>query len=94
MAGDQSNQEDSAFIETENGQLGLRTSTHTYGMRIDAKTGLILNNEECFYDLRSDPYQLTNLSGSKSNQELSASLRERLIAWHNDTPWMHHGVSY
>ena len=94
MAGGQSNQEDSAFIETENGQIGLRTSTHTYGMRIDPKTGLILNNGECFYDLRSDPYQLTNLSGSKSTQELSASLRERLIAWHNDTPWMHHGVSY
>ncbi len=35
--------------------------------------------EEFLYDLEADPYELTNLIGLKSHQEVAHKLRERLL---------------
>ena len=35
--------------------------------------------EECLYDLQADPYELTNLIGLASHQEVSRVLRQRLL---------------
>ena len=35
--------------------------------------------EEALYDLQADPYELTNLVGLESHQEVAAVMRERLI---------------
>ena len=90
--GDARGEEDGVFVETSRGQVGLRTTTHTYGIRIDPKTGLVLDDRDCFYDLRTDPWQLFNLRGSSGDAKLAAGLRDRVLAWHHETPWMHGGA--
>ena len=35
--------------------------------------------EESLYDLQADPYELANLIGRESHQEVAAVMRERLI---------------
>ena len=85
-------EEDGVFVETAGGRVGLRTSTHTYGIQTDPENGRVLNDRECFYDLQSDPFQLTNLQGSDRDAVLAAGLRDRVLAWHHDTPWMHRGI--
>ena len=84
--------DDGVFVETSRGEVGLRTATHTYGIRVDPKCGTVLDDQECFYDLRSDPYQLSNLRDARRDEELAAGLRDRVLAWHHDTPWMQSGV--
>lgn len=84
--------DDGVFVETGNGQVGLRTSTHTYGIRVDPKNGTVLDDRECFYDLRADPYQLSNLRDAGGEERLAAGLRDRALAWHHETPWMHSGA--
>ncbi len=81
-----------AFIETGSGEIGLRTTTHTYGIRVDPKTGRVLDDRACLYDLRTDPYQMNDLRNSDCDAGLAAGLRDRVLAWHHETPWMHSGA--
>lgn len=85
-------EEEGVFIETGRGEIGLRTATHTYGIRIDPKTGRVLDDRACFYDLRTDPYQMNNLRESDRDSELAAELQDQALAWHHETPWMHSGA--
>ncbi len=80
------------FVETSGGQVGLRTSTHTYGIRVDPKNGSVLDDRACLFDLRTDPYQLSNLKDGRRDTGLAAGLRDRVLDWHHETPWMHSGT--
>ena len=80
------------FVETSRGEIGLRTSTHTYGIRVDPKNGSVLDDRACFFDLRTDPYQLSNLRDADRDRGLADVLRDRVLAWHHGTPWMHGGA--
>ena len=84
--------DEGVFIETARGEIGLRTATHTYGIRIDPQTGRVLDDRACFYDLRNDPYQMNDLRNSDRDSKLAAELRDRALAWHHETPWMHTGA--
>ncbi|MFI4912145.1 MAG: sulfatase-like hydrolase/transferase [Sedimentisphaeraceae bacterium JB056] len=76
-----------AFIETPFAELGIRTPTHLYGveMRLDKKKG-IENDKHLFYDLTKDQYQQNNLVDQNVQTELAKELREKLIAWDENTP--------
>ncbi len=81
--------ETDAFLETCSGYLGIRTPTHTYGMTISGEGLRDIDDEDyCFYDNRADPLQFNNLVGSGEQAELAASLKQRCLAWHADTPWL------
>lgn len=46
-----------AFIETSQYQIGIRTLSHLYGMKIDRNTKEITDEEVYFFDLKDDPFQ-------------------------------------
>jgi arylsulfatase A-like enzyme len=78
---------DVAFIETGSA-IGIRTATHLYGIGYDEKRRNITGDNCVLYDLEQDPYQQKNLAGLSANEQIETSLRERLLAWERDTPWM------
>jgi arylsulfatase A-like enzyme len=74
------------FIQISEAQVGraLRTPRWKYGVAAHDKDGSIDSgsdrySEECLYDLYADPYELNNLVGRASHQELASLLRERLM---------------
>lgn len=79
---------DDVFIQISESQVGraVRTQRWKYGVTAPDKDG---NKDsasdhyidEYLYDLRADPYELTNLIGLESHQAVVAVLRERLIRW-------------
>jgi len=77
-----------AFIETDRGQIGLRTPTHLYGMQLGPDLRTVADDCMCLYDLRRDPYEQENLAGQQSQETLAEALRERLLTWHQATPWL------
>lgn len=85
--------ENAALIETTNCEVGVRTLTHLYGLK---KTGdrkrpasLELSEEPyLFFDLRSDPYQMSNLAVKEEQKALAAELRARVRGYDAETPWL------
>jgi arylsulfatase A-like enzyme len=74
------------FVQISESQVGraVRTQRWKYGVVAPDKDGWReaasdRYREEYLYDLLSDPYELTNLSGLQSHTEVAAVLRERLI---------------
>ena len=74
------------YIQVSESQVGRAIRTHRwkYGVVAPDKDGLkhaAAENylETYLYDVQADPYELTNLIGFESHQELAAELRERLI---------------
>jgi choline-sulfatase len=76
-----------AYVETSQGHIGVRTTTHLYGLRLGADMQPT-DSANVFYDLRADPYQLNNLAGTPAQQETAARLRTSLLAWNQRIPWM------
>ena len=72
----------------QNGQIGLRTPTHLYGMRLDGERREIADEGHCFYDLIADPYEECNLARTDYRPELAEACRKRLAEWHRETPWL------
>ena len=77
-----------AFIETGNGQIGLRTPTHLYGMQRGDDRRSIADDRLCFYNIEADPYEQYNLARTDHEEVLAHTLRERLTSWYRETPWM------
>ena len=77
-----------AFIETQKGTVGLRTPTHLYGVQLDKARRRIEDDRFCFYDLRADPYEYSDLARTGEQAELAADLRARLRDWNERTRWM------
>jgi arylsulfatase A-like enzyme len=74
------------FVQISESQVARAVRTHRwkYGVVAPdadgwADSGADSYVEEHLYDLRSDPYELTNLVGLVSHDEVSAVMRERLI---------------
>lgn len=85
-----------AFIECTNYKIGIRTPRYTYGVQVDPESLQITDDALQFYDLQEDPYQETNLAGSTDPQpqSISKKLKEKVIRWHKDTPWLDNPVRY
>lgn len=77
---------DDVFVQISEAQVGraVRTRRWKYGVTAPEKHGARDPGseryvEEYLYDLEADPYELQNLIGLQSHQEVAAVLRERLI---------------
>lgn len=89
LRGDRDTLDDgSAFIETGSGQIGIRTPTHLYGVRLDRDYRTVVNDRVWFYNVADDPYEQNNLADTDQEAALASALRERLIEWHQRTPWL------
>ena len=80
--------EDFAFVETADGQVGVRTPTHTYGIRLAEDRRTVADERHCFYDLREDPYEMENLAKTEKQVEVAEELRRRVLGWNKGTRWM------
>ena len=76
------------FIETTDGEIGVRTPTHLLGRRTSNSEGGAENRPNCFYDLRDDPYELNDLAGIVEQEQAESELDDLLTAWDQNTPWM------
>lgn len=80
------NWDEDIFIQISESQVGRSIRTHRWKYCVTApdKNGhdhasSDVYVEEYLYDLKADPYELHNLIGAESHQEVSQVLRERLI---------------
>ncbi|MDH7571668.1 MAG: sulfatase-like hydrolase/transferase, partial [Armatimonadota bacterium] len=74
------------FVQISEAQVGRAVRTHRWKYGVDAPDkrggrdpGSDRYVEQYLYDLEADPYELVNLVGFESHQEVAAVLRERLI---------------
>ncbi len=77
---------DEVFIQVSESQVGraVRTWRWKYGVVAQEKHGWLdmdsdTYNEDYLYDLHNDPYELTNLIGLYSHQQVTEVMRERLL---------------
>jgi arylsulfatase A-like enzyme len=77
---------DEVFIQISESQVGraVRTRRWKYSIVAPDKDGSRDPTsdhyvEECLYCMETDPYELTNLIGLESHQEVAAVMRKRLI---------------
>jgi arylsulfatase A-like enzyme len=87
LAGKAGDWPEEVFIQISESQVGraIRTRRWKYGVDAPDKhgwqdAGSDRYVEQYLYDLASDPYELQNLAGQEALAEVSAGLRERLIA--------------
>ena len=84
-----------AFIETSPGLIGIRTLTHLYGAQKertpDRRTTRVIDDEFMFFHIPTDQYQCDNLAKTHKRREAAALLRDRLLRWDLETPWMRGG---
>ena len=77
---------DDMFVQISESCVGraLRTQRFKYAVTADGLTGRERGSdryvESALYDLDADPHELTNIIGSAAFAEITAELRERLIA--------------
>ncbi len=50
--------------------------------------GLIPQRESMFFNLKRDPYEMENMAGGDREREIASELRQRLLAWNEETPWL------
>jgi arylsulfatase A-like enzyme len=74
-----------AFIETSQNQVGIRTSTHLYGLKNDPAKGR--DPDPMLFDLTTDPMEDNNLAGVTDHAALESELRERAERWDRETVW-------
>ncbi|WP_100010044.1 sulfatase-like hydrolase/transferase [Lentibacillus sediminis] len=86
LKGDKQGWPEEVFVQISETQVGrcIRTQRWKYSVKAVDKDPVNDSfseeyHEEFLYDLQNDPYELTNLVGFKSHQEVSQTLRERLI---------------
>jgi len=81
-----------AFIETDQfffkrPCIGIRTPDHLYGARL-ADDWRAIDDDWGFYDLSTDPYQMTDLAASAEHAAERDALHTRLARWNEITPWL------
>jgi arylsulfatase A-like enzyme len=77
-------EETGAYIETDKGEIGLRTPTHLYGMQLD--DGNETAGNDSFFDLTVDPFEQNNQAGTDQQQGRGRDLRRQLCVWNDTTP--------
>jgi len=79
------------FIEAhKQSAIGLRTPTAMYGLPLSEGTeygSRPCPDEELYFDLQHDPYQLRGESGAEY-QDVIEPLRRELLQRHRNTPWL------
>lgn len=85
--------ENAAFIETYPGEVGIRTPTHLYGIKVDvsrhnASGCPVLDDLYMFFDLNNDPFELSNRAKTDKDVSLASDLRERVLDWNCATKWL------
>lgn len=87
LNGERQDWPDEVFVQISEAEVGraIRTQRWKYGVVAPEKDGSSEPGadhyvETYLYDLQADPYELANLIGNRSHQEVAAILRERLIA--------------
>jgi arylsulfatase A-like enzyme len=86
VRGEKAGWPEEVFVQISESQVGRAVRTHRWkysviapdkqGWRDPASDHYV---EEYLYDLQADPYELTNLIGLESHQEVAAVMRERLL---------------
>ncbi|MBN1936186.1 MAG: sulfatase-like hydrolase/transferase [Anaerolineae bacterium] len=86
LRGDKEDWPEEVFVQISEAQVGRAVRTHRWKYSVVAPdknggqdSGADRYVEEFLYDLQADPYELTNLIGLESHQEVAGVLRERLI---------------
>lgn len=77
-----------AFIETSSRDIGIRTPTHLYGMKLADDFRTVNDDRLYFYDLTVDPYEQNNLAKTDAQSNTAQILREKLIEWNENTKWL------
>ena len=77
---------DDVFIQISESQVGRAVHTHRWKYSVSAPgrdpwndSGSERYTEEFLYCLETDPYELTNLLGLESHQEVASVMRDRLV---------------
>ena len=78
-------EESHAYIETDRGEIGLRTTDYLYGLQLDEE-GNSTTEGDSFFDLNNDPYEMNNLAYTQRQKEIGAGMRSRLMHWNENTP--------
>lgn len=92
-----------AFIETSNWKIGVRTLTELYGVqlertenrevdgvRLTAPAKEITDEHLLHFDCVADPFQVNNLASAES--DAAGDLRQALMEWNTQTPWLEQPV--
>lgn len=86
VRGDKTGWPEEVFVQISEAQVGraVRTQRWKYGVDAPDKQGGAVPASETYreqylYDLQADPYELHNLIGLESHQEVSAVMRQRLL---------------
>jgi choline-sulfatase len=92
LGGDVGGLRDAAFIETGR-EIGIRTERHLLGVPHDEARRRAGPEVSLLFDLAADPYELRNLAGvDEADGAATAAprerLRERLLTWDRQTPWL------
>ena len=84
--------ENAAFIETSPGPVGVRTLTHLYGVQKertpDRRTAQVIDPDHIFFDVVNDPLEEDNMAKTGRDRALADTLKERVLRWDRETPWM------
>jgi arylsulfatase A-like enzyme len=80
-----------AFIEGKFPQIGVRTATHLFGTEMlgddeASREPAESSDGHYFFDLGTDPFQMSNLATGGGDATLQAHLRDLLWDWHRTTP--------
>ena len=85
LRGDREGWPEEVFVQISEAQVGRAVRTRRWKYCVDAPDkkggrdpGSDRYVEQFLYDLQADPYELTNLIGLESHQEVAAVMRERL----------------
>lgn len=86
LRGERSDWPEEVFIQISEAQVGRAVRTRRWKYCVDAPDGKGGRDpgadryvEQFLYDLQADPYELHNLIGLESHQEVAATLRQRLV---------------
>ena len=96
--------EGAVFLESPAGEVSIRTATHKYGVATTnhhadlermgkhvpggALQRQVTDLCDHFYDLRDDPHEMHDLAGAGQQADLAERLKQRVLAWNQQTPWM------
>jgi choline-sulfatase len=96
--------ENVVFLESWIGEVSIRTPTHKYGVMTTnhhadlERLGkpvpggyvarVIIDDRDHFYDLVEDPYEMNNLAKTGQQQRRARRLRQRVLEWNRNTPWL------
>jgi len=68
--------------------IGIRTPEHLYGVGLEKNLRDPKMEDQIFFNLIEDPYQIQNMINTETEEDLLNNLRTSLLNWNEETPWM------